>query len=365
MKRRDFIKMVSASPLIFPTTSLFSAQQASLQQWNSYRLTYQVDLPAIGKKARVWLPLPDTNDTAFQFTQGSVWNGNAKKAEFSHISGTTFPLFTAEWHGSGPRNVTVNSIIKTTDRSTDLKNHVTNDKAITPSHIKRFLHPTKKIPLDGIVRKTAVSIIQNAGARTALEQARAIFDWIIDNTRHDETVPGRGKGDIEFMLSNNMLSGKCADLNSLFVALTRAVGVPARHQYGIRLNESKVHASLGSFGDISKAQHCRAEFYLHDLGWIPVDPADVCEVIQKENLLSSHPKITSLRENLFGFWEMNWLTFNHAEDITLSRDSIAGTLPFFMFPHAEIDGLLLDSLDPIKFSYKITSAELIGTGARF
>ena len=37
------------------------------------------------------------------------------------------------------------------------------------------------------------------------------------------------------MLETGNLSGKCADLNALYVGLCRAVGVPARDVYGVRV----------------------------------------------------------------------------------------------------------------------------------
>ncbi|MDO9312853.1 MAG: transglutaminase, partial [Nitrosomonas sp.] len=130
------------------------------------------------------------------------------------------------------------------------------------------------------------------------------------------------------------------------------------------INESKLHPCIGQYGDISQSQHCRAEFFLAGRGWIPVNPADVQQVSKLENLPLNDPKIVQLREKFFGTWEMNWLTFNHAEDLSLNPANTTGKLPFFMFPHAEIDGKTLDSLDPENFSYKITSAELIGTGVK-
>ena len=365
MKRRDFIKFAGASSLIFPITQSIASQRHELSDWKSYRLTYQIDLPITGKNARLWLPLPDTNDTHYQFTQGSLWNGNAVKAEFTTINGTNFPVFTAEWRNSGAKNVTVSCIVKTADRFVDLHNHVTTSKTKTPSDVNHFLKPTKQIPTTGIVYETANVIINDANSQSTLEHARALYNWIIDNGQHDETVPGRGKGDVEYMLSNNKISGKCADLNSLFVGLARALGIPARQQYGIRINESKMHESLGKFGDITRSQHSRAEFYLRDLGWIPVDPADVCKVAQEDNLPINHPTITLLREKFFGSWEMNWVTFNNTEDILLAKNSVAGKLPFFMYPHAEIDNQIQNSLQPDEFSYQIVSAELIGTGAKF
>ncbi len=365
MKRRDFIKFVGSSSLILPITQSFASQRNELSEWKSYRLTYQVDLPAIGKNARLWLPLPDTNDTHYQFTQGSLWNGNASKAEFSTISGTNFPLFTAEWRESGPKNVTVSSIVKTADHKVNFHNHAATSKIKIPPYVNHFLKPTKLIPTNGIVHETASKIIKNTNSQSTLHQARALYDWVVDNGHHDEAVLGHGTGDIEKMLLNNQISGKCIDLNSLFVGLSRAIGISARLQYGIRINESRIHESLGKFGDISHSHHCRAEFYLRDLGWIPVDPADVCKVAQENNVSANHPTINLLREKLFGSWEMNWIAFNNAEDIQLARNSLAGKLPFFMYPHAEVGDEIQNSLQPDEFTYKIISAELISTGAKF
>ncbi|MBA2484105.1 MAG: transglutaminase family protein [Nitrosomonas sp.] len=365
MNRRDFIKFIGASSLMFPMTQSIASLRLELPEWKSYRLTYQIDLPADAKNARLWLPLPDTNDTQFQFTQGSLWNGNATKAEFGTISGTNFPLFTAEWQDSGPKNVTVSSIVKTADRFVNLSNHITSSKTIIPPYVNHFLKPTKLIPTNGIVLETANKITSNTNSQDTLQQARALYDWVVDHGIHDEAVPGRGIGDVKKMLSNNQISGKCADLNSLFVGLSRALGIPARLQYGIRINESKIHDTLGKFGDISQSHHCRAEFYLRDLGWIPVDPADVCNVAQENKMPINHPTISLLREKLFGFWEMNWISFNNAEDIKLAGNSVAGQLPFFMYPHAEVGNQIQNSLQPNTFKYKIISSELISTGARF
>ncbi len=85
----------------------------------------------------------------------------------------------------------------------------------------------------------------------------------------------------------------------------------------------------------------------------------------KRKLTRKHPQAIALREKLFGSWEMNWVTFNHAEDILLRRHITTGKLPFFMYQHPEIDKQIQDSLNPEGFSYKILSAELIGTGAKF
>jgi hypothetical protein len=63
------------------------------------------------------------------------------------------------------------------------------------------------------------------------------------------------------MLESRDLSGKCADLNALFVGLARAAGLPARDVYGIRTLKSELgYRSLGvSSETVTRAQHCRAE----------------------------------------------------------------------------------------------------------
>jgi transglutaminase-like putative cysteine protease len=60
--------------------------------------------------------------------------------------------------------------------------------------------------------------------------------------------------------------------------------VPARDVYGIRIAKSELgYKSLGASSEnITKAQHCRAEVYLSEYGWVAVDPADVRKVMLEE-----------------------------------------------------------------------------------
>src|SRR5690606_15907226 len=141
---------------------------------------------------------------------------------------------------------------------------------------------TALIPTDGIVKATSDKIV--AGAKTDIEKAQKIYDWVVENTYRNAKTRGCGIGDIAAMLTSGSLDGKCADLNALNVGLARAAGLPARDVYGIRVMPSKFgYKSLGAGSEnITKAQHCRAEVYLNDFGWVPVDPADVRKVILEE-----------------------------------------------------------------------------------
>ena len=95
----------------------------------------------------------------------------------------------------------------------------------------------------GIVATTSKGIVM--GYENDVDKARAIYEWIVDNTFRDPKVEVCGIGDITTMLESGYLGGKCADLNALYVGLARAAGLPARDLYGIRVANSAEFKSLG------------------------------------------------------------------------------------------------------------------------
>jgi transglutaminase-like putative cysteine protease len=255
--------------------------------------------------------------------------------------------------------LTLRSRVATRDHAVDLS-APGRVAATNPSSLERFLRPTKLLPTDGIVREVATDITRDA--KTDVEKARALYDWIVDNTFRDPATRGCGTGDIRFMLESRSLGGKCADLNALYVGLARAVGLPARDVYGIRVAKSRLgYTSLGTSSEnVTRSQHCRAEVYLSRFGWVPVDPADVRKVVLEEppgnRSLDDHA-VRSNRARLFGSWEMNWMAYNFAHDVVLPG-STGRPIGFFMYPHAETANRRLDSLDPERFRYEISSREL-------
>jgi transglutaminase-like putative cysteine protease len=131
--------------------------------------------------------------------------------------------------------------------------------------------------------------------------------------------------------------------------------------YGIRVAGSKLgYKSLGKTGgDITKAQHCRAEFYDPTHGWVPVDPADVRKVMLEEDggKKIDDPMVVAARKRLFGSWEMNWLAYNYGHDLALPN-STRGKVAFLMYPQSETAEGRLDSLDPDNFKYTIAAREI-------
>jgi len=332
---------------------------AANSEWRTFEVTTRVEVLQPSGTTRVWLPAPLTKDTTFQKTIGNTIhceNGTAKtvvnKADALGIVVAEFPP------GAKPI-VEVTSRVATRDWSVD-RSAPGKPPKTSAAELQYYLRATHLLPTDGIVKQTAAEITKAFPKDT--DKARAIYDWIVDNTYRNPKTRGCGLGDIRFLLESKDLGGKCADLNALYVGLARAAGLPARDMYGIRLAKSELgYKSLGASSEIvSKAQHCRAEVYLHEYGWVPVDPADVRKVMLEEppgNRPADDEMVKKARARLFGSWEMNWMAYNSAHDVALPGSN-GKPLGFLMYPQAETAGGRLDSLNPDGFRYEIISREI-------
>ena len=321
MQRREFLwsSVALAAGVMWPAGRAGAAFNPSPEGgWRTFEVTHRVELLQPEGTSRVWLPLPSVQEDDWIRNMGNLWQGNALSARLQRNPEYGAEMLYAEWAPGEKPVLEVTSRFATRDRAVDLEGA---GKAAPLSHADRQLYTraTELLPTDGIVRETALDITR--GARTDHAKARAIYDWVVDNTFRDPETRGCGRGDIRYMLESRDLSGKCADLNALYVGLARAAGLPARDVYGIRVADSRFgYKSLGKSGDISRAQHCRAEVWIDRHGWVPVDPADVRKVVLEEppgGLALDDAKVVEVRERLFGSWEMNWLAYNTAHDLPL------------------------------------------------
>jgi transglutaminase-like putative cysteine protease len=366
MDRRDFLSASSAS-LAAALAGIDTARATDALSgppinvpWRTFEVVTEVEIWPQDLPAKLWLPLPLYRDTEYQRTLDIAWTGNATATGIFRDPKFGAPAYFAEWsdRATAPK-LRVTKRIATRNRSVDLSPSG-SAQVIDREELELYLQPTPHIPTDGIVRTTAQRILPMA-SRTPLNRARAIYEWIVENTYRDPKVIGCGTGDIRFMLESGNLGGKCADLNALFVGLARSVGIPARDLYGVRVADSAHWKSLGRSGDITKAQHCRAEFYDERLGWVPVDPADVRKVVLEEEpnrlLPLDDPRVSLARQKLFGWWEMNWIAFNTAGDTRLAP-STTKPLGHFMYPYAEGVKGPLDYYDPQNFLYRMTAREI-------
>ena len=361
MDRRNFLISGSSATIasVCPLTPSFLASLAPSIEWRTFEVVTRVEVLEPTGVTRIWVPSGLVRETPYQKTFANDFHADGGRAELVEGKADGLGIVTAEFPSGAKPVVTVTTKIKTRDYRVDLGKAGASERP-SSAELEHFLRPTKLLPTDGIVKKTASEI--TASAKSDLEKARAIYEWVVENTFRNPKTRGCGTGDIRFMLETRDFGGKCADLNALYVGLARAAGLPARDVYGIRIAKSELgYKSLGpSTANVTKAQHCRAEVYLSDFGWVPVDPADVRKVVLEEppgNLSLDDDIVRKARVRLFGSWEMNWMAYNYAHDVALPG-ATKGSIGFLMYPQAETGAGLLDCLDPDHFKYEISSREV-------
>lgn len=357
--RREFLKMGAALPAAAAMPGLARAGAIFAPDpggWRGYDIVTRIELAGGTGAARAWVPLPGFTAENWNQPGKTKWTANAAKAVIARDKAGAAEMLLVEWKpGEAAPVIEITSRVAIRDRAVNFE----KPSAAVLSRVDRahYLRATGLIPTDGIVKATSDKIV--GVALSDLDKARLIYDWVAENTFRDPKTRGCGSGDIAGMLKSGNLGGKCADINGLYVGLARAAGLPARDIYGLRVAPSKFgYKSLGVKSEIvTKAQHCRAEVFLSNFGWVPADPADVRKVMLEEaegGLPADDPKVTAVRAKLFGAWEGNWIAYNSANDLALPGPGPKAA--FLMYPEAEVASVRLDCLDPGTFKYSITSA---------
>ena len=359
MQRRDFLRSagVASASLALSQRGRLLARSNTLGEWRRFEVTTHVEVLKPSGTTRIWVPAALVRETPYQETLANAFHAPGGTAKLVAGAADSLGVIAAEFPAGVNPILTVTSRIATRNYAVDLSAPGRENEG--RAALRHFLRPTTLLPTDGIVKETATGI--TSGAATDVDKARAIYEWIVEHTARNPKTRGCGVGDIRFMLESGDLSGKCADLNALYVGLARAAGLPARDVYGIRVAKSELgYTSLGTASEtVTKAQHCRAEVYLETFGWVPVDPADVRKVVLEEppgNRPLDDDLVKRARARLFGSWEMNWMAYNFAHDVTLPGSS-GPPVAFLMYPQAETSAGRVDPLDPDNFRYEIRARE--------
>jgi transglutaminase-like putative cysteine protease len=297
--------------------------------------------------------LPLNQDTLFQRTLGHSWSGNTSLASMRRLPDGDLEVFHCEWSDGQDGRLQIITLVTTADRHFDI-----TKRTVAPERediLRRNLQASRLIPNDGLAHQLAERAIGRI--KDPVAQAKSIYDWVVENAIYNPGLPGCGSGDVRHQLIRGEYGGRSADINGLFVALCRAVGIPARCVYGQRVGSSRLFSSLGlKNDDATRAQHVRAEFYTPGFGWIPVDPSDVLRAIATEGLSDRDSKLLSLKKILFGVWEMNWIAFNLGTDIILPGRQTP--VPFLLLPQLESRDGVRDGTDPAAFEYVITARQV-------
>jgi transglutaminase-like putative cysteine protease len=199
MKRRDFIRSVSivSASLAFPRTGRLFAQDTVSGSWRTFEVTTRVEVRKSPGATRVWLPAALINQTPFQKTLANTFSAEGGTAKIIERKADALGIIAAEFPPGVSPILTATSRIATKNCAVDLSARGKRPKE-NRAEVEHFLQPTKLLPTDGVVKATATEI--TSGAKTDVDKARAIYEWIVDNTFRNPKTRGCGVGDIRFML---------------------------------------------------------------------------------------------------------------------------------------------------------------------
>jgi transglutaminase-like putative cysteine protease len=176
------------------------------------------------------------------------------------------------------------------------------------------LQPDALVPVTGIPADLAVKV--TAGKTDPLDKARAIYDYVFTTMKYDKTGTGWGHGDV--LYACDAKKGNCTDFHSLFIAMARSQGIPARFEIGFPLPPDKHSADIAGY-------HCWSDFYIDGKGWIPVDISEAWK----------HPE---KRDYFFGSHDVNRVQFSMGRDLRLAPAQDGKPLNYFVYPYVEVDG---------------------------
>jgi Transglutaminase-like superfamily len=179
---------------------------------------------------------------------------------------------------------------------------------------KRYLAPDALVPVTGLPAELAAKVTE--GQSSVLEKARAIYDYVFANMRYDKTGAGWGRGDV--LYACDAKKGNCTDFHSLFIAMARSQGIPAKFEIGFPLLADKNSAEIPGY-------HCWAEFFEPEHGWIPIDISEAWK----------HPE---KKDYFFGAHDDNRVQFTIGRDIELNPRQEGKPLNYFVYPYVEVGG---------------------------
>lgn len=128
----------------------------------------------------------------------------------------------------------------------------------TPSEYSQYLQKTETIDINFEIRNKAAELVQNA--RGSFEAAFLIGKWVNQNVKYDAT-PFTESTVQKASWVYSEKKGVCDEITTLFIAMTRSVGLPGRFVSGVAYTDT-----THDFGN-----HAWAEIYLGEEGWVPFD----------------------------------------------------------------------------------------------
>ena len=273
-----------------------------LKDSDQFEFIYRATLPEITDTARMWIPLAKSD----QFQTVEVKSIKAPQNQ---------EILEERKHGNRVLYLTLGpeDSGKTVEIRFAVQRLEKRVYAAAEPAIGQYLEPERLVPANETFSSIAEKVVE--GKNGDLVRARALYDHVIDRMRYMKFGPGWGKGDAVYACDAR--TGNCSDFHSYFIALSRAVGIPARFAIGAAIPSERNEGGVDGY-------HCWAEFYT-DGRWWPVD-------------ISEGDKCSSLSTYFFGHHPANRIELSRGRDLVLEPGPASGPINFLAYPVLEING---------------------------
>ena len=285
-------------PAVYATPDLLGIVRE--RDW--FEFLYRATLPEINDVGRMWIPLPVTDQyqtIEVKYIEAPVDQKILEDRE--HGNKMFFMVLKPENSGE---------TIEICYRVDRREKGVYEDNTRDPND---YLRPDRLVPGNEDFRKIAERVVE--GKLGNLARARALYDHTIDRMRYMKYGDGWGQGDAVYACDTR--TGNCTDFHSYFIALSRAVGIPARFAIGASIPSERNEGGIDGY-------HCWVEFYTNGKWW----PADISE----------GDKCSALSTYYFGHHPANRIEFSRGRDLVVEPGPASGPINFLAYPVLEIGG---------------------------
>lgn len=269
---------------------------------DSFEFCYRVKLPDLSAPARLWLPLPETD--VFQSVEVMSIAAPGKQRVLQEREHGNRVLFLELEPSDSAKTLEIRFQVQRREKAA---------YQAAAAEAEQYLNAERLVPATADFRTKAHEIV--AGKQQPLVRARAIYDHVIDRLRYMKYGDGWGKGDALYACQAR--TGNCSDFHSYFIALARAVGIPARFAIGAGIPSERNDGGIDGY-------HCWAEFYAEGKWW-PVD-------------ISEGDKYSSLATYYFGHHPANRFELSRGRDLVVDPLPSSGPINFLAYPILEVGG---------------------------
>jgi hypothetical protein len=246
-----------------PASATVSSTAPRIAETRVYRIRQTVslaDVPSGEHDVRMWVPVPADGSWQHVLDRRVIEAPAGWRLEKQPKSGAEMVFATSKEHGE----------IKVVVETTVARQSPKFDMSAASGELQQTLFD-EELRQDEPLMSVDPQVMELSRTACAHETDPArkvvrLLDAVADAADHyskDPSKPKCGRGSAQDCLLNG--GGCCTDLHSLFIAAARAAHVPARMQYGYRLNATKEKT------EYDPSYRCWVEFYLPGSGWVPTD----------------------------------------------------------------------------------------------